>query len=358
MKLLAIALLLVSILLLVIGGEGIYHASRSRQQVAVTCEQVTEQRPPTLWLRVSGCDIDYLGAGYRESKGRIIELFFPVRPAAQARATPAALVVATRDSDVLALAQNTIGGGQQPDQEAFLVMMLRIVTMLKVSREVEGYARSGVMELLRTRRALGGLSAPLAPQVVVLDLHARPDFLFPGVEAVLGVLLLIPSLRLLGRRAPVRAEPPAIAIAPDAASRPAPRRLPGLMLLNLDPEADASAVEHAPPLGTRGEIAQRLSDTFAGFHVDGEGRGTLHGNDWSLSLHLGAEDTVWTVTADARGDGSIGALETLAATTGWRLFVPKHGVFMKAADLRPVKPEITEITEITEVTEIAEINKT
>ena len=226
---------------------------------------------------MSGCDIDYLGAGYRESKGRIIELFFPVRPAAQARATPAALVVATRDSDVLALAQNTIGGGQQPDQEAFLVMMLRIVTMLKVSREVEGYARSGVMELLRTRRALGGLSAPLAPQVVVLDLHARPDFLFPGVETALGVLLLIPSVRLLGRRAPRRANRRRSRMPPDLAGRPAPRRLPGLMLLNLDPEADASAVEHAPPLGTRVEVAQRLSDVFAGFHVDGEGRGTLHG---------------------------------------------------------------------------------
>ncbi len=340
MKLLRIALLLVSILLLVIGGEGIYHAARSRQQIALTCQQVTEQPPRTLWLRVSGCDIDYLGAGYRESKGQIIELFFPVRPAAQGRAAPAALVVATRDSDVLALAQNTIGGGQQPDQEAFLVMMLRIVTMLKVSREVEGYARSGMMELLRTRRALAGLGATLAPQVLVLDLHARPDFLRPGIETVLGLLLLIPPLRRFARRSPVSTESPAVATAPGAAPQPvagpAPRRLPRLMLLNVDPEADASAVEHAAPLGTRIDIARRLAEVFTDFHVDGRGTGALHGEDWSLTLHLGADEQVWTVTVDARGDGSIGALETLTAATGWRMFVPKHGVFMHAADLRPV----------------------
>jgi hypothetical protein len=340
MKLLKIALLLVSTLLLAIGGEGIYHAARSREQIALTCEQFIEQPPRSLWLRVTGCDLDYVGAGYRESKGQIVELFFPVRPAAQARTTPATLVAATRDPDVLALAQSTIGGGQQPEQEAFLVMMLRIVTMLKVSREVEGYARSGVMELLRTRRELSGLSAPLAPQVLVLDLHARPGFLLPGIEAALGLFLLVLSLRLPARRSPVRAESPEIAPAPGATAPPpagpAPRRLPGLMLLNLDPTADAGAVEHAGPLGTRSEISRRIADVFAGFRFDAEGHGTLRGEDWSLTLHLGPDEKVWTATVDARGDGSIGALETLAAATGWRLFAPKHGVFLNAADLRPV----------------------
>ena len=51
MKLLKIALLLVSILLLAIGGEGIYHAARSRQQIALTCEQFTGPPP----RRACGC---------------------------------------------------------------------------------------------------------------------------------------------------------------------------------------------------------------------------------------------------------------------------------------------------------------
>ena len=298
MKLIKIALLLVSILLLAIGGEGVYHAARSRQQLALTCEQFTGPPPGSLWLRVSGCDIDYLGAGYRESKGQISELFFPIRPPAQARTTPAALVVATSDSDVLAVAQSTIGGGRQPDQEAFLVMMLRIVTMLKVSREVEGYARSGVMELLRTRRALTGLNAPLAPEVLVLDLHARPSFLLPGIEAGAGLFLLALSLTLFRRRSRGRAKAAAVEPATDAAmlAGPGPRRLPRLMLLNLDPEADLGAVEHAAPLGSRGEVERRIAEVLPGFRVDPAGLGTWRGEDWSLALHLGGEENVWTVT--------------------------------------------------------------
>lgn len=331
MKLLKIALLLVSIPLLAIGGEGIYHAARSRQQISLTCAQFAEQPPRALWLRVSGCDIDYMSAGYRESGGRISELFFPVRPAAKAKTAPAALVMATRDAEVLAIAQNTIGGGQQPDQEAFLVMMLRIVTMLKVSKEVEGFARSGVVELLKTRRALTGLGAPLAPNVLVLDLHARPDFLVPGIEAGAGLCLLLLSLVLLARRSRRGIEAPASDVRPLVA--PAPRRLPGLMLLNLDAAADASAIEHAAPLGSRSEVAHRIADVLEGFRIDGDGHGTFHGDGWSLTLNFAGEEKVWTVTVEALGEGSIRAVQSLALATGWRIFVPKRGAFADPAHL-------------------------
>jgi len=335
MKLLKFALLLVGLLLLAIGGEGIYHAVRSRQQVTLSCEQFAAQPPRTLWIHVNGCEIDYLGAGYRESKGHIVELFFPMRPAGQPRAIPAQLVMATRDPEVLAVAQNTIGGGQQPEQEAFLVMMLRIVTMLKVSREVEGYGRSGVIELMQTRRSLTGLGAPLAADAVVVDLHARPGLLVHGTKTGLGLFLLVLSVVLLRRRSRRLAESPTGAAPDESAMLPA-RRLPGLMFLTVDPAADASAVEHAPPIGIRGEVARRIADVFPGFRVDGDGRGTVRAEDWSLTLHLGAEEKVWTVTVEARGDGTIDALETLASATGWRIFVPKRGVFANPADLRLV----------------------
>jgi hypothetical protein len=335
MQLLKIALLLGGILLLAVGGEGIFHAARSRQLMALTCEQFVEQPPQTLWVRISGCDIDYLGAGYHESKGRITELFFPMRPAGRARTTPASVLMATRDPEVLAIAQHTIGEGRQPDQEAFLVMMLRIVTMLKVSRQVEGYARSGVIGLLRTRRTLAGLSAPLAPDVVVIDLRGRPGFVRHGIEAAVGLLLVMLPLGLARRPSPAPADPPALDVPERSAPPPdpIPRRLPGLMLLNIDPAAGAGAVEHAPPIGTRSEVAQRLGSVFPGVRVDGDGRGTVRGEDWSLTLHLGDEDTVWTVTVEACGDGSVDAIRTLAAATRWRIFVPKRGGFVDAGGL-------------------------
>jgi hypothetical protein len=193
-KLFTAALLLVSLLFLAHGGEALYHAATNRQPVVVTCDQFVRQRPNALWLRVAGCDIDYLGAGYRESKGRLDELYLPIRPPSQPPTSPAALVIATNDPQVLAIAGTTIGNNKQSDQDAYVGMMRRIVTMLGASKQVEGYARSGVIERLETRRTLSGLTAPLAPDFVVLDLHAKPSFVRPGLEVGIGLVLVLVAM--------------------------------------------------------------------------------------------------------------------------------------------------------------------
>jgi hypothetical protein len=172
----------------------------------------------------------------------------------------------------------------------------------------------------------------VAPDAVVVDLHGHPGLLLPGIEAGLGLLLLVVPLGL-APRATAGAGPPAKEVALEAGVPP-PRRLPGLMLLNVDPAADAGAVEHAPPLGRRSEVAQRLEGIFPGLGVDEDGRGCVRGEHWTLTLDCGRDDTVWTITLDGRGDGSIGAIETLAAATGWRIFVPRRGGFVSPADLR------------------------
>ena len=108
-------------------------------------------------------------------------------------------------------------------------------------------------------------------------------------------------MTLLGRLARGRAKPAAVAPATDAAHagrRREPRRLPRLMLLNLDPEADLGAVEHAAPLGSRGEVERRIAEVLPGFRVDPAGLRHLRGEDWSLALHLGGDENVWTVTVD------------------------------------------------------------
>src|SRR5688572_7396142 len=145
--LLRILLLLVSLPLLAIGSEGLYHGLRNQQQTTMTCEQYVQSRPRAAWLRLTGCEMDYLAAGFSETRnGRITELFFPVRPIGQRREAPALVIAATRDPAALASAQKTIGDSLQPNQEQFLVMMLTIVTQLNASREVQGYVRMGVVD--------------------------------------------------------------------------------------------------------------------------------------------------------------------------------------------------------------------
>lgn len=339
MKLVTAALLLVSLVLLAHGGEGLYHAATNRQPVALTCNQLVQQRPRAMWLRVSGCDIDYLGAGYRESNGHLDELFFPMRPPSQPPTSPIALVVATADPQVLAVAARTIGNNQQPDQETYLVMMLRIVTMLRASKEVDGYARSGIIERLQTRRALAGLSAPLAPDFVALDLHAKPSSVTPGIEAGVGLALLLAALASRRRAPRATSVDETIGDSGGEAAFVAtsPRRLPALMLLNLAPSPAASDLENAPPFGSHEEVIGRIVGILGPLGDAADGRKTVQGPDWSLAFDLGRDDQVWTITVDARGgDDSIAALERLASETGWQIFVPRLGTFVEPAALASI----------------------
>ncbi len=343
MRLFKIALPLAGLLLVAAGAEGVYRVVRNQQQTTTGCEQFFRQPPPALWLRVTGCEVDFDNAAYRESGSHISELFFPIRPVNEPKTAPAVLVIATKDPNVLSVADGTIGGGRQPSQEASEVMMRQIIARLGIAREVEGYARSGPIELMQTRRSLAGLSAPLSPQLIVLDLHARPSFLAPGILAAAGVLLLLAFL-IVNRRSKPRVE----AAASEASTggdaevgvEPAARRLPAVMLLNLPPGSGVAAVESAPALGTRSDVTEQISRLLGWVPVDGGGRGTLSGPDWSLTLDIGPDDQVWTIAAEARGEGSIRALATLARGTGWRMFIPRKGAFVEADNLQHVEPPV------------------
>lgn len=320
---LKIALLLVSLLLFALGGHGLYHASLNRAQTAVSCEQLVRQRPAQTWLRISGCELDYVGAGYREVRGQIAELYFPVRPAQADPAAPVPLVAVTSNPEALAIAQSTMGDGRQPDQEAFLVMMLRIVTTLRASREVEGTIRTNPLLALSTRRALAGMGASLAPNVAVIDLHATPSFLLPGLEAAVGFAALLAFVALLRRRpAPAGAAAPAEATVPADAPR-----LPALMLLNLPDTATGDDIEKAPPLGTRKEVAKRSTRALKGLKFTG-GRGVLKTSHVDLTIDLGDHDVVSTAIVRARGAAAAESVRALARATGWRVYVPKRGAFI------------------------------
>jgi hypothetical protein len=340
MKLVTAALLLMSLVFLAHGGESLYHAVTNRQLHSVSCEQLVQHRPRELWLRVTGCTVDALGAGYSESRGHLDELFLPMRPPSQPPGSPVTLIVATSDPQALAIAGATIGNNQQPDQEAYVGMMRRIVGMLNASKEVDGYARSGVVERLQTRRALGGLTAPLAADFVALDLRGKPSLVRPSIEVGIGVALLLVAVGCRARRAA-----PAVlekqSYLPDQdepAAALRPRRIPSAMLLNLGPSAGTGELETAPPLGNQHEVRERVAAVLGPPDAAQDGRATLHGSDWSLGLDLGRDDPVWTITVEARGEGSTMALERLARETGWRIFIPKLGTFVDPQALNEVTP--------------------
>ena len=323
------ALLLIGLVLLAHGAEGTWRAVRSRAQAQTTCADFAAAKPASAWVRLTGCEVDYVHAGYRETaqdlwgrlfdraepRGRITELLFPIRTAGADASAPAALVVSTRDPQVLAIAERTLGASGDIDQEAFLVLMLQVVTAMRASREIDGTIRAP-LDTLRSRAALGAIRAPLAGDYAVLDLHARPRVILPAVELGAGVVAFGVVLLRRRRRTPAPARPP------EGGSH-----IPRLMLLNLPPSAEPKDLEDAPPLGTQADVRARIAAILPSIVFDDTGKGRVADADHSVEIDLGRGDPVYTAVVELKGN-ALPLLAALLEKTGWRAYAPKRGAFV------------------------------
>jgi hypothetical protein len=362
---LKLILLVPAAALLVFAGEGIYFAARGRHPVAVGCDQLLRQRPPSPRLLVAGCEVNYGGAGYRESGGQVEELFLPARPTG-GRALPAPIVIATRDPAAIALARTVLGAGRVPTTEQSLDVMQKVVAGLQVSSVIDGLVRTGFIERLRSQRILSGLSPPIAADAVIVDLRGTPDFLRPGLALLAGALLTLFAFWPLQRgpadvaasAAPASALPlperqpeyassqftPELAfdelehhyaaptVRPDTRPTVIPVALPRLLLLALDVSAGPEAIETAPPLGSRAEVVEILRGVIPDLAVD-PARPVLARPDGSVKVDLGSADPVPTAVLDARGEAGVALVKEVLLMTGWRAFAPKTGLFVSPDDL-------------------------
>jgi hypothetical protein len=327
---LPLALLAFGMPLLVVGGDGLYRAVTNRSQVVIPCTALAGRAPRAAWVKITGCDLDYLGAAYREDDGRIVELLFPVRPPGDDAATPVSLVAATHDPAVLALVQPGAFGRGEADQEAYLVMMLQVVTALRAAREVEGYVRRGVLGAVDARRSLDAMRVPLGDDAVVVDLHARPEYDRPAGIGGVGLLLVSAGIAL-GVRRQARGKSAAAAA---AASAGGGRTWRGLLLLRLDEGATAADIERAPALGPRPDVERTVVAAVPGLRFDAGGRATIETPTLTLSVDIGNDRLAWAAVVHAGGPESAAAIERLIGATGWRIYVPRRGAFLDPRELR------------------------
>jgi hypothetical protein len=246
------------------------------------------------------------------------------------------MVAVTRNPEALAVAQGTIGQGQQPDEEARTVMTLRLVTLLDAAPEIQGHVRRSVLDTFGRSRRAQVISAPLAPGATVLELNERPGVVLPAALTGAGLALLLVALARLLRNEAAAAPAAAVEAAPrinDAVIPVEGVRINGLMLLNLSPTAGREAIELAPPLGAREDVEQSIARALAGIVFDHRGRGTLTSEAASVNIELGSEPVAWTAILHGQGRGARDLVRALVAETGWRIYYPKRGAFVDVEDL-------------------------
>jgi hypothetical protein len=348
-----VALLAAAAVLLALGGEGLYHTLRSRTETVIACTEFVRARPSSNRVRVTNCEIDYSGAGYRQSGGQIEELFFPARPAG-APTIAAPIVAATRDPSALALLQSVLGDGRTASAAQSLAAMQKIVESQRMSAELDGLVRAGFLQELRTSRMLSGLATTLAPNVAIIDLRGTPDPLPSTIMLAVGFLLgtvallltrppksagIVETVRALAPIAntPIRATPSWLEPASQTpiARASATVSLPALLLLNLDASAGPDAIESAPPLGGRDDIVTILRGVIPDLEVDHRRR-VLSRRDGSVRFDLGTHDPVPTAVVEARGEAGVALVKEVLDMTGWRAFAPKTGLFMTTNDLEAI----------------------
>jgi hypothetical protein len=343
-------LLVPAIALLTLGVEGLYHATRGREKVAVDCAELARARPRSHRLLVTGCQIDYAGAGYRASGGRIEEVFVPA--SAQGH-TAAPIVLASRDASAVSVAQALLGYGQAATPEQSLAIMRKVVGVLGVENVIDGLARAGSIERLRSRRILSGLSAPVSPDAIIVDVRGTPEFTRPllalGAGAVLGLLpfgfLWRPRSRPLSEQTRDTRDKDAHATRDRLGPAGTSISLPRLLLLKLDGLAGPEAIESAPPLGTREKVAGLLRGAVPDLDTDHSGAILARPGD-SLRFDLGTHDPVPTVVVDAHGEAGVALVKEVLLMTGWRAFAPKTGLFISVDELTAIEALASERSDL------------
>ena len=339
---LRLLLLIPAVALLILGGEGLYHAVLGRGQVSIDCQALASAPPSAHGLHVTGCEIDHAGVGFRGSEG-IEEVFFPARPAGSRGPSP--IVIVTRNPAVLALAQTVASGSRSIPPEQSLAVLQKAAAIVAPNHAIDGLARAGIIEGLRARRIVSGLtSTPVAADAMLIDLEGAPDFLRPLLAIAGSLLVGALALGLPRRREPEAGTKPAVT--PTSAPRPlvvatphqpAPALsqwvlLPRLLLLNLAVSAGPEAVEAAPPLGQREQVIEILRRAVPDLAVSADRR-TLYRADNSLRIDLGAAEKVATTVIEARGEPGAALVKEILLVTGWRAFAPKTGLFVSGDDL-------------------------
>lgn len=325
---------LIGLLLVALGAEGAYRTMRDRNQAAVTCADLAAQRPTSHQLRVSGCDLDFDGAGYRGSPEALSEVFVPARAAGTTG--PAHLVLASRDPAALSVAKTILAGTDAAADVA--AARTSLARMLQPSATVQGLVRSGPLERWRARRVLSGLPGRSSDDAVILDVGGKPNLLPPALALAAGALLVALGFRRASR-VPREAslETPAHPESAMATPVPAARgvAIPRLLLVDVRADAGPDAVETAPPLGARRDVVATICGVVPDLDAEPGGRVLRH-RSGALSLDLGVEDPVATVVIDARGEGGVALTREILLMTGWRAFAPKTGLFVTADDLAAI----------------------
>jgi hypothetical protein len=178
------------------GGQGLYTSAKNREPFSVSCQSYPQVKPSQEWLELTGCSLSLLEASYTETSGSVTELFIPARGEAEEEGSTIHILVATKDAELLGLANQLL---KIEDQGEMMQFSLEHRDKIFPTRNVSGLVRYGVDLDDDERAELKGLDDTLTEDFVILDEGKEP-----GLGRSLGmfgggvVIVLVTGGALIG----------------------------------------------------------------------------------------------------------------------------------------------------------------
>lgn len=184
---------LVSIALIIGGGQSVYTGFKNRKITEIELASLMEKKPDTEWLRIQGGVLDTMNSVYPSRFGskKATSMYVPlVLPDTDSSEGQIHALVLTKDQALLDFT-NEIREMEESDiEEAELQMfILKNIDKIRVSRPVEGVVQFGIEADDKKSRKINDLYGNIADDAIIIEEGKKPSA-SEGVIMLTGGLIL------------------------------------------------------------------------------------------------------------------------------------------------------------------------
>lgn len=164
--------LLLPLVLLWLGGQGVYTAVRNRQPYSATYSEYVQTKSDKEWVELKETRLSVVEAITSEKHGTIDEVYIPLRAPGAAAKEPVHALLLTRDPDVIGLVKMIRG---LRDEKAVIEFAAKNQKDVFPTRTVTGLVQIGMDSDDRKRGKIQKLDINLSDGYVVIEEGKKPQ---------------------------------------------------------------------------------------------------------------------------------------------------------------------------------------
>ena len=165
--------LILSVALLIGGGQGFYTALKNRQPVTMTVKDYLAHRPSGEWVHLKDAHCDLAECAVSGYAGTIQELFIPVRVPGENPESKVNVLLKTKDAQMVAAMVSLKAAAKDPAAQAKVIA--NNYKVLSGPKEISGLVEFGINADDKKRANLAGLHMNLASDFVIIADGEQPS---------------------------------------------------------------------------------------------------------------------------------------------------------------------------------------